>query len=181
MSEIVVKNVMNVEFAKDRSESREEIILSVVSANGFVVAQAGIFESHLPTLTPATFTDAEMKRESIKIGEEMVTYELAFTPPNMIQSNAYALLSIPKNEVRLQEDTFDCEEVRTRNNLECQVIDQSEDFYYVRIGDLCWNQHCEANTRIAWEMKLSNSNILIFEEEARSIELQLFTEDNYPI
>ena len=30
-------------------------------------------------------------------------------------------------------------------------------------------------------MKLSNSNILIFEEEAKSIELQLFTEDNYPI
>ena len=94
-----------------------------MSANGFVVAQAGVFESNLPTLTPVTFTDAEMKRESIKIGEEMVTYELAFIAPNMIQSNAYALMSIPKNEVRLQEDTFDCEEVRTRNNLECYVID----------------------------------------------------------
>ena len=123
LSEIVVKNIVNVEFAKDRAESSEEIILSVVSANGFVVAQAGVFESNLPTLTPATFTNAEMKRESIKIGEEMVTYELAFIAPNMIQSNAYALLSIPKNEVRLQEDTFDCEEVRTRNNLECRVID----------------------------------------------------------
>ena len=72
------------EFAKDRSESREEFILSVVSANGFVVAQAGVFESNLPTLTPVTFTEAEMKRESIKIGEEMVTYELAFIAPNMI-------------------------------------------------------------------------------------------------
>lgn len=81
---------------------------------------------------------AKMTRESTKVGEGQVTYELEFETPVLIQSGAYGLLTIPKNEVRLRTDDFDCEEARTRNNLDCKVVDTTETDIIVKIGDLCW-------------------------------------------
>ena len=37
-NELVLKGVRNIDFAKDRAQGTDEIIISVVSQNGFVVA-----------------------------------------------------------------------------------------------------------------------------------------------
>ena len=108
------------------------------------MAQDGIPESSLPNLTPASLLTASMTRDSIKVGESQVTYELEFETPTLLQSGAYALLSIPKNEIKLRNDDFDCEEAITKNNLDCRVVESREEYYDVQISDLCWYDYCRA-------------------------------------
>ena len=58
--------------------------MSIVSPNGFVVAQDSIGEWELPSLDAASILVASMTRESIQVGENQVVYELIFDTPNAI-------------------------------------------------------------------------------------------------
>ena len=78
LSEIILTNAVNSDFVKDRSKSDEAIQISIVSESGFVIAQDSYPEAGLPNLTPADLLTATMTRESTKVGERQVIYELAF-------------------------------------------------------------------------------------------------------
>ena len=134
---ITIRNAFNAEFAKDRSTSDKTLMVSIVSPNGFVVAQSGIQESELPSLAPASISEASLTRESPQVGENEVTYEVVFGSPNAIQSGSYALLSLPRNEAELAEGEFDCHDARARNSMTCEVLEARDSHYIVKISNLC--------------------------------------------
>ena len=91
------------------------------------------------------------------------------------------MLTLPKNEVKLNQDEFSCEEVDIRSNSVCEVIDENESDYTIKMSNLCAKNYCQAGLRIAWVLEMANSDSLIFEEKARAISLKIFTEEGKEI
>lgn len=72
---------------------------------------------------------------------------------------------MPANEIRVRNNDIDCEDARTKQNFECEVIDSDQDHFTIKVDNLCRYNFCTAGEQIAWHLYLSNSNSLIFEEE----------------
>ena len=73
-TELILHDFINTDFAKDRSLSADEITLSIVSPNGYIIAQDIILESSLPTLEQKLIETASMTRQSADIGQTEVSY-----------------------------------------------------------------------------------------------------------
>lgn len=46
-------------------------------------------------------------------------------------------MSVPRNEIKLRDDEFSCEDARTRNNMICEVIETSDNEFILKISNLC--------------------------------------------
>ena len=122
-----------------------------------------------------------MNRDTTRLGANDVEYELTFESETLIQRNAYALLSIPNNDIKMFDTSLSCWEASTRRNLECNLEESTETDFIIKIEGLCKYEFCKAGDRISIVLDLANSNSIVFENDSKSIEFEIYTQEGFPV
>ena len=116
----------------------------------------------MPTLSAASITEATFVRDSTKIGEEDVTYELAFVTPNNIWVDSLVIVSVPKNEVKpLLSQQVTCMNSERRRNLDCELVEETESDYFIEVRRICSSRYCPSGSIVSVNLLFDNSNSIL--------------------
>ncbi len=122
-----------------------------------------------------------MIRDSTRIGAFDVEYELSFEASSLIQRNSYAILSIPNNDIKVRDRSISCWEKGSKRNFDCNVQEETNSHFVIKIDGLCKYDFCQAGDEISIVLDLANSNSIVFDEAKKAIELAIFTNEGYPV